>query len=140
MASLIQTFELNQTKNSYNSNSYFNVETTITSSYPSENSNRIHHHSESLSKEIVALREQVGELQEKQDILEAEKEGLVNQVGDLRVLLKRVAKEGEKSLRRAEERNSKLQEKAVSLENSLRVSRENGSYFDNLYCYWEMLE
>jgi len=91
-------------------------------------------------RELETLQETTQDLQEKQDILEAEKETLVNQVGDLRLLLKRVAKEGEKNLRRAEGRNHELQEKVKSLESSLAIEREYGSYFDRLSCYWQMLE
>ena len=44
-------------------------------------------------------------LEVKQDVIEAEKEELVNQVCDLKALMRRVGQECERNLQRAEEKN-----------------------------------
>jgi len=91
-------------------------------------------------REIENLRKQVKSLQSKQEVLEVEKEELVNQVSDLKALMKRVAKEGEKNLQHVQHQNCLLQQRVSSLESGLHFSFEFGQHFDQVCDYWQTLE
>ena len=75
-------------------------------------------------------------LQERVDKLEAEKESLVNHIFDLRQLLQLINADGESQINIVKAKNAELQAKAAQLYQALQISRENSTYFQNMYSYW----
>jgi hypothetical protein len=75
-------------------------------------------------------------LQERVDKLEADKESLVNHIFDLRQLLQLINADGESQINLVKAKNAELQTKAAQLYQALQISRENSTYFQNMYSYW----
>lgn len=95
------------------------------------------------SKKLKQLRE----LQDRIDMLEAEKDSLVNQTYDLRQLLQKVNKDGELKLTHIKNKNVlialnlnhfqvTLKTKIQSLLQALDIARANSTHFENVASYW----
>jgi len=70
-------------------------------------------------------------------MLEAEQDSHVNKIADLRTLLRRVNKEGEKRITFIKNKNVALKDKISALEAALTISRENSQHFEQVKQFWQ---
>ncbi|CDW78860.1 UNKNOWN [Stylonychia lemnae] len=80
--------------------------------------------------------EKLRSLQDKVDMLEAEKESLVNQIYDLRQLLQKVNQQGEKKVSYIKNKNASLRSQKQSLLQALEISRSSATHLENISSYW----